>query len=119
MLHANKEFIPWIISQYKQGAAIASLCIGAFLLASTGLLKGRKCATHWAEAENFRKRYPDVDLVEDKIITDENGIYTSGGAYSWLNLVLYLVKNMQEEKLQFHVLKYLRLNRTVTASLSL
>lgn len=92
MLKANKDFIPWIISHYKQGTAIASLCIGAFLLASTGLLKGRKCATHWAEAENFRKRYPDVDLVEDKIITDENGIYTSGGAYSWLNLVLYIVE---------------------------
>ncbi|MDQ3551244.1 MAG: helix-turn-helix domain-containing protein [Bacteroidota bacterium] len=92
MLHANSDFIPWLIAQYKQGASIASLCIGAFLLASTGLLKGKKCATHWAEAHNFRVRFPDVHLVEDKIITDENGIYTSGGAYSWLNLILYLVE---------------------------
>lgn len=92
LIENNREFIPWLIQQYRQGASIASLCVGAFLLAGTGLLKGRKCATHWVEAENFRKMFPDVNLVPDKIITDEQGIYTSGGAYSWLNLVLYLVE---------------------------
>ena len=88
----NREFIPWLVRQYKGGAAIASLCIGAFLLAETGLLNGRKCATHWVEADAFRKMFPDVNLVPDKIITDEQGIYTSGGAYSGLNLILYLVE---------------------------
>jgi transcriptional regulator GlxA family with amidase domain len=88
----NKDFIPWIIKQYKAGAEVASLCLGAFLLASTGLLNGRKCATHWLAANDFRKMFPDVNLVEDKIITDENGIYSSGGAYSSLNLILYLVE---------------------------
>lgn len=92
VLENNKAFIPWLIKQYQGGAVIASLCIGVFLLAGTGLLKGRKCATHWVEAENFRKMFPDVDLVPDKIITDEQGIYTSGGAYSGLNLLLYLVE---------------------------
>jgi transcriptional regulator GlxA family with amidase domain len=88
----NKDFIPWIVKHYKAGTEIASLCLGAFLLASTGLLEGRKCATHWLAANDFRKMFPDVILVEDKIITDENGIYSSGGAYSSLNLILYLVE---------------------------
>ena len=88
----NRDFIPWITKQYKAGAEVASLCLGAFLLASTGLLKGRKCATHWLAANEFRKTFPDIDLVEDKIITDEQGIYSSGGAYSSLNLILYLVE---------------------------
>jgi transcriptional regulator GlxA family with amidase domain len=88
----NKEFIPWIIEHYKKGAEVASLCLGAFLLASTGLLEGRKCATHWLAAHHFRQMFPDVNLVEDKIITDEQGIYSSGGAYSSLNLILYLVE---------------------------
>lgn len=88
----NKEFIPWIIDQHKSGAEVASLCLGAFLLASTGLLRERKCATHWLAANAFRKMFPGINLVEDKIITDENGIYSSGGAYSSLNLVLYLVE---------------------------
>ena len=88
VIEDNKEYIPWMIGQHKQGAGIASFCIGVFLLAGTGLLKGRKAATHWVEADNFREMFPDVNLVPDKIITDEQGIYTSGGAYSWLNLVL-------------------------------
>jgi transcriptional regulator GlxA family with amidase domain len=88
----NKDFIPWIIRQYKTGAEVASLCLGAFLLASTGLLNGKRSATHWLAANAFRKMFPDVNLLEDKIITDENGIYSSGGAYSSLNLILYLVE---------------------------
>jgi transcriptional regulator GlxA family with amidase domain len=92
VLEDNKEFIPWLVDQHKKGAGIASLCIGAFLLAGTGLLTGKRCATHWVEAEAFREMFPDVNLVPDKIITDEQGIYTSGGAYSWLNLILYLIE---------------------------
>ncbi|HWI93907.1 MAG TPA: helix-turn-helix domain-containing protein [Flavisolibacter sp.] len=92
VIENNSEFVPWLIQQHKQGAGIATYCIGAFLLASTGLLNGRKVATHWVEADNFREMFPDVELMPDKIITDEHGIYTSGGAYSWLNLVLYLIE---------------------------
>jgi transcriptional regulator GlxA family with amidase domain len=88
----NQDFIPWLIKQHGQGAAIASLCFGSFLLASTGLLSGKKCSTHWIGADEFRSMFPDVDLVPDKIITDEQGIYSSGGAYSALNLILYLVE---------------------------
>jgi transcriptional regulator GlxA family with amidase domain len=90
---ANQPMMDWVCAQYHHhGAAVASLCIGAFLLAGTGLLNGRSCTTHWEFANAFRAMYPDVNLLEDKIITDENNIYTSGGAYSWLNLILYLVE---------------------------
>ena len=88
----NKDFIPWIIKQHSNGAEVASLCVGAFLLASTGLINGKQCATHWMAANDFRKMFPEVTLVEDKIITDENGIYSSGGAFSYLNLILYLIE---------------------------
>jgi len=91
-LTLNQEFIPWITAQYKHGAEVVSLCVGAFLLASTGLMKGKKCTTHWMAADAFRQMFPDVTLLTEKIITDENGIYTSGGAYSFLNLVFYLVE---------------------------
>lgn len=91
-LKLNGDYIPWIIEQYKFGAEIASLCTGAFLLASTGLLKGRKCSTHWMAADAFRQAFPDVKLQAEKVITDELGIYSSGGAYSFLNLMMYLVE---------------------------
>lgn len=92
LLGLNKEFVPWIVGRHKEGAEVASLCVGAFLLASTGLITGKRCATHWMFAPYFRKMFPDVHLVEDKIITDENGIYSSGGAFSYLNLILYLIE---------------------------
>jgi transcriptional regulator GlxA family with amidase domain len=92
-LQENNEFIPWITDHYKKnGTEIASLCLGAFLLASTGLLNGKKCATHWMAANNFRKMFPDVDLVTERVVTDEYGIYSSGGAYSYLSLVLYIIE---------------------------
>jgi transcriptional regulator GlxA family with amidase domain len=91
-LEENKDFIPWIIRQYKQGSEVASLCLGAFLLASTGLLNGRQCATHWLAANSFRTMFPEVELVTEKIITDEHGIYSSGGAFSYMNLILHLIE---------------------------
>lgn len=91
-LEINQPFIPWISRQYEAGAEVASLCLGAFLLASTGLLNGRKCATHWMAARDFRRMFPDVQLIADKVITDESGLYSSGGAYSYLNLILYLIE---------------------------
>ena len=91
-LALNSKLTPWIIRQYKGGAEIASLCTSAFLLAATGLLNGRKCATHWIHANDFRKMFPEVNLVDDKIMTAEHGIYTSGAAYSYLNLLLYLIE---------------------------
>lgn len=91
-LEQNKEFIPWIIDQYKKGAEVASFCVAAFFLAETGLLDGKQCATHWMHANDFRSRFPKVDLVDQKIMTEEDGIYTSGGAYAFLNLVLHLIE---------------------------
>lgn len=88
----NQLLIDWIAKQYKDGAEIASICTGAFLLASSGVLDGRSCSTHWVAAENFRTMFPKVNLQTDRLITDENGIYTNGGAYSFLNLMIYLVE---------------------------
>lgn len=91
-LELNKAMLPWIVEQYRNGAEVASLCLGAFLLASTGLLDGKKCSTHWNSANEFRTMFPRVDLVDGKIITAEQGLYTSGGANSYWNLLLYLVE---------------------------
>jgi transcriptional regulator GlxA family with amidase domain len=88
----NRELIAWIREQYKGGAEIASICTGAFLLAATGLLEGKTCSTHWNAGTDFRRLFPNINLQTDKLITVEPGIYTNGGAYSFLNLVLFLVE---------------------------
>ncbi|MGI9036995.1 MAG: GlxA family transcriptional regulator [Pyrinomonadaceae bacterium] len=91
-LETNRDFIPWIIEQREGGAELASLCLGAFMLAKTGLINGRQCSTHWNAADEFRIMFPEIQLVTDKIITEDNGIYTSGGATSYWNLLLHLVE---------------------------
>ena len=94
----NQLLIDWIEKQYKHGAEVASICTGAFLLASSGLLDGKTCSTHWSAADNFRTMFPKVNLQTDKLITDANGIYTNGGAYSFLNLVIYLVEKYYDRQ---------------------
>jgi len=91
-MEANREFLPWIVQQYEGGAEVASFCLGAFFLAQTGLLEGKQCATHWRFANEFRAMFPKANLVDGKIMTEDEGIYTSGGAYSYLNLLVYLVE---------------------------
>jgi transcriptional regulator GlxA family with amidase domain len=92
LIKENAALINWVREQYKNGAEIATMCSGAFLLASTGLLDGKTCSTHWNLAAKFRGLFPNVDLQPDKLITAEKGIYTNGGAYSFLNLILFLVE---------------------------
>jgi transcriptional regulator GlxA family with amidase domain len=89
-IQENKKYTGWLMARYHKGAEVVCLCSGSFYLASTGLLDNRKCAVHWAAKNEFREMFPNVKISGDSIITDENGIYTSGGGYSYLNLLLYV-----------------------------
>jgi transcriptional regulator GlxA family with amidase domain len=105
-LRLNRDFLPWVVDAYKGGAEIASLCVGAFLLAETGLLNGKSCSTHWLFANEFRSRYPDVELMDDKIVTEHNGLYSSGGANSYWNLLLYLVEKYTSREMAILAAKF-------------
>lgn len=94
----NMVLVDWMIKQYDKGTEIASMCSGAFMLASTGLLDGKNCATHWCFADQFKKQFPKVNLQVEKLITDEDRIYTNGGGYSFLNLILYLVEKYYDRE---------------------
>jgi transcriptional regulator GlxA family with amidase domain len=106
VINQNKDFFPWIRNQHAQGAEVASLCVGAFLLAGTGLLHGKKCSTHWMAVNTFKEMFPDVLLVSEKIITDEDGIYSSGGANSFWNLLLYLLEKYTDREMAILFSKY-------------
>jgi transcriptional regulator GlxA family with amidase domain len=117
----NKLLIDWIAKQYKLGAEIASMCAGSFMLASSGILAGKTCSTHWALSDNFKELYPDVNLQTDQLITDENGIYTNGGAYSFLHLLMYLVEKFYDTPTVIHCAKYFQidLNRSLQAEFAI
>jgi transcriptional regulator GlxA family with amidase domain len=89
---ANRGWVPLLARWHAAGARIASSCTGAFLVADAGLLDGRAATTHWMFAEELARRYPAVRVTPDKMIVDNGDVITSGGATSFLNLVLYLVE---------------------------
>jgi len=105
IMEQNSVFVPWIIQQYRGGAEIASLCIASFFLAATGLLNGKQCSTHWVAANDFRNIFPEVHLVDDKIMTEDTGIYTSGGAYSFLNLLVYIIEKYAGREVAIRICK--------------
>jgi len=102
----NKKAIPEILRLYNEGAEVASLCVGAFMLAATGLVNGKQCSTHWNFCNDFRSFYPEVDLRDGQIITEEKRIYSSGGATSYWNLLLHLVEKYTNREMAVLTAKY-------------
>jgi|TARA_R110000782_G_scaffold237188_1_gene323646 transcriptional regulator GlxA family with amidase domain len=109
-LQLNHEFYPWVNAQHQAGAQIVSLCLGAFLLASTGLLNGKDCVTHWRASEPFKQFFPKVNLLSDKIMTDEDGIYTGGGAFSSANLILYIIEKIVDRETAIYCSKIFQID---------
>ncbi len=107
---ANAQAFPHFQKLYRSGSSLASLCIGAFLLAETGLINGKKCSTHWAYVSEFKQKYPEVAVADGAIITEQDNIYSSGGANSLWNLLLYLVEKFSDRETAILVSKYFALD---------
>ncbi|GGC62561.1 AraC family transcriptional regulator [Pedobacter quisquiliarum] len=105
-IQENAEAIRYFKALHSSGSSLASLCAGAFLLAETGLLDGRKCSTHWAHFAAFRARYPQVEVEDGAVITEHGNIYSSGGANSLWNLLLYLVEKFSDRDTAIMLSKY-------------
>ena len=92
ILGAHPQLVPWIRRQFEQGAQVASVCTGVFLLAETGLLDGRSATLHWGFTQRFKDRYPQVDIEADRMVVDHGRLYCSAGANAGMDLSLYLVE---------------------------
>lgn len=109
-LHINAEAIPYLKQLYQKGSYLASLCVGAFLLAETGLLNGKKCSTHWAHIDEFKEKYPNIEVEDGTIITEYDNIYSSGGASSLWNLILYLIEKFADREIAIMIAKHFALD---------
>jgi transcriptional regulator GlxA family with amidase domain len=89
----NQDWVPWLKTWHAQGARVAASCVGAFLLAEAGLLDGRPATTHWMFADTMRSLYPSVKVTSDRLIVDAGDVITSGGATTFLSLVVHLVEH--------------------------
>jgi len=109
-IRKSQLVLDWVVDQYKAGAEVASLCTGTFLLAATGLLDGKTCATHWKAESYFRQLFPQLRLHTNKIVTDQQGVYTAGGALSSINLVLYLIEKYSGREAALYCARVLQID---------
>ena len=93
------EISEWLIDGYRKKTNIAAMCTGTFMLAETGLLDGKIATTNWQFARRFRRRYPKVHLMMDRILTEEAGLICTGAATSIYNLGLHLIRAFGSEDL--------------------
>ena len=105
-VHLNREYANWIAEQYKEGAEVASLSSGVFILAFSGLLNGKECTTHWLNANELKYFYPAIQVVDEKMITDQHGLYSSGGSNAYWNLLMHLVEKYAGREIAIYTAKY-------------
>ena len=110
VVQKEARIIDWLKHQYKAGTELASICVGSFLLAATGLLDGKRATTNWMFADLFRKNYPQVILEDDKIIVDQGKIYTCGGAFSFTTFMIYLIEKFCGHEVAITASKILMIN---------
>jgi transcriptional regulator GlxA family with amidase domain len=91
----QKDLFGWINSNYKNGVNVCSICMGAFVLAACGLLDGVACTTHFKKTEELQKQYPKIKVIENILFTDQNGIYTSAGIASGIDLTLHIIEKLK------------------------
>ena len=81
----------FIRARHADGTLLCSVCVGAFLLAETGVFHERTVTTHWALADTFAARYPDIQLDVGRLLIDDGDVLTAGGLMAWVDLGLRLV----------------------------
>jgi transcriptional regulator GlxA family with amidase domain len=92
VLKRETALIKWLREQYVKGAELASICVGSFLLAATGLLTEKRATTNWLFADQFRLHFPDVDLDVDKVIVDQGRLHSCGGGFCFTSFMIYLIE---------------------------
>ncbi|TQS70695.1 GlxA family transcriptional regulator [Rhodobacteraceae bacterium] len=84
----------WLRAQHKDGSRVCSICAGAFVLAESGLLKGRRVTTHWAFARHLAERYQEIEVADRNLVLDDGDVISAGGILAWTDLGLTLVERL-------------------------
>jgi len=88
----SQETTRFIRAVSSQARRTASVCMGAFLLAASSVLKGRRATTHWRYASRLQALYPDIRVDGDRIYFNEGGIWTSAGMTAGIDMTLALIE---------------------------
>jgi transcriptional regulator GlxA family with amidase domain len=91
----QKDLFFWINTLYENGVSMCSICLGAFVLAESGLLNDKNCTTHFKKTKELQKKYPKIKVLENILFTEQNNIYTSAGIASGIDLTLYIIEKLK------------------------
>lgn len=100
----------WIKSQFNDLKYLLSVCTGAFIVGSAGLLKGMKATTHHSSFEEFVRTFPDTELVKNVSYVDNGKIITSAGVATGIKASLHLLDIISGNELGKQVTEYMELN---------
>jgi transcriptional regulator GlxA family with amidase domain len=101
----NPDVIAWIKRVASHAQLVASVCTGAFMLAEAGMLSGRSATTHWEDAEDLARRYPQVNVINDRRWVDQGSVVTSGGISAGIDMSLHLVERLSGRALALRTAK--------------
>jgi transcriptional regulator GlxA family with amidase domain len=104
---ADPALVDWIRRRAKQARRVASVCTGAFLLAATGLLDGRRAATHWSLCDELARKFPAIRVEPDPIFVCDGALWTSAGVTAGIDLALALVEKDLGRTVALAVARYL------------
>lgn len=93
------DVIAWITRTANGAELVASVCTGAFLLAKSGLLDGKRATTHWEDLDDLRQMFPNVKVEAEERWIDEGRVVSSAGISAGLDMSLYLVSRIEGEEL--------------------
>ena len=88
-----EEVLEALVAAAGQGARVASICTGAFVLAAAGLLAGRRATTHWSYARRLARLFPEVEVDPDVLYVDDGDVLTSAGVAAGIDLCLHMVRS--------------------------
>lgn len=89
-----QPFLGWVKVQAENGAKVCSVCTGTYLLAKSGVLDGKSCATHWKYLKDFQQTFPSTRLLADRLFVKDGTIYSSAGVASGIDLSLFLLEEI-------------------------
>jgi transcriptional regulator GlxA family with amidase domain len=104
---ADPVLVDWVRERARHARRIASVCSGAFLLAASGVLDGRRTATHWSVCAELARRYPAVRVEGDPIFLRDGPVWTSAGVTAGIDLALALVEQDLGRTVALGVARYL------------
>jgi transcriptional regulator GlxA family with amidase domain len=103
----QQDLFDWIVNCHAKKVNLCSVCTGAFFLAMTGLLDGRKCTTHWRLTDRLRQMFPKINVIDNILFTEEDRIFTSAGVTSGIDLALHIIAKIKDDQVSYKIAREL------------